>query len=558
MSARPDDSSKRGFRENLDRFTLALALISALGAALVLARQAAYGAALHADSIFYIDAARNLLAGEGFETFARDGQAMQLTHWPPLYPLALAAPGVFGIDARDVAGPLNAAIFGLTAFAVGRWARRRLESKALAIWGCAAVALAPPLAEMASWALTETPFILLATLALIRADDFLQEEGRRSALIWAAALSALALLTRYIGVALIGAILALVVLRPGASGRGKALDAAVCALIAVLPSAPWLLRNVSLTGTLFGIRREPPANLPETLTDGAVVMAGWFAPGLWSDDFQLIAVCVSAIGLGAICAAAAWALASSRGAAWSGRRSIVAFGAFAAAYVASFLLSMISQAGIIHDRYWIPLYVPLLLVALLALDRFMSARGGEARMFADLLAWVGNAPARLGSPALAAALAAWLIFGAARGVGDVLRVNAESVRNSYSAAEWINSETLEYLRENPRRGRVITNNAHMVYIHAGGGWDYGALPAFSRRTANASLDDVLDAAIEAADGEILVVWLDNWYRNDEAGYGVETLRASPRLEVEAELSDGAVFRLKPDGARPVGDIPAKP
>jgi len=557
MSTRHGDSPKRGFLGGFDRFTLALVLISALGAALVLARQVAYGAALHADSVFYIDAARNLLEGRAFETFARDGQVMPLTHWPPLYPLALAVPGVFGIDARDVAGPLNAALFGLTAFAVGRWARRRLESKALALWGCAAAALAPPLAEMASWALTETPFILLATLALIRADDFLQD-GRRSALIWAAALSALALLTRYIGLALIGAILALVVLRSGATARGKARDAAVFALIAVLPSAPWLLRNALLTGTLFGIRREPPPNLLETLIDGAVVMGGWFAPLRWADDSALVAVCAFAAGLGAVCAAAAWALVSSRGAAWRGRRSLYAFGAFAAAYFAAFLFSMLSWSGDIHDRYWIPLYVPTLLVALLALDRFASVRGGEGRVFAEILAWARNGAARVGTLALAAALALWLTLGAARNVGDVLRVNAESVRNSYSAAEWINSETLAYLRENPRRGRVITNNAHMVYIHADGGWAYGALPAFSRRTANASLDDVLDAAIETADGEISVVWLENWYRNAEVGYGVETLRASPRLEVEAEFSDGAIFRVKTNGARPVGDIPAKP
>lgn len=557
MSTRPSDSSKRGFLEKTDRFTFALALISALGAALVLARQDAFGAALHADSVFYIDVARNLLAGAGFETFTRDGQVMQFTHWPPLYPLALAVPGVFGIDARDVAGPLNAAVFGLTAFAVGRWARRRLESKALALWGCAALALAQPLAEMATWALTETPFILLATLALIRADDFTQD-GKRSALIWAAALSALALLTRYIGVALIGAILALVVLRPGVSTRVRAREAVIYALIAVLPSAPWLLRNMSLTGTLFGIRREPPANLLETLTDGAIVMGEWLVPPLWADNSPLVALIAFAAGLGAVCAAAAWALVSSRGAAWRGRSALVAFGAFAAAYFASFLLSMISQAGIIHDRYWIPLYVPALLVALLAVDRLASALGGEARALADLLAWARNGQARLGSLALTAALAAWLILGAARSIDDVRRVNSESVRNSYSAAEWMNSETLEYLRENPRRGRVITNNAHMVYIHADDGWSYGALPSFSRGTANASLDDVLDAAIESADGEIIVVWLDNWYRNREVGYGVETLRASPRLEVEAEFSDGAIFRVKPDGARPLGDIPAKP
>ena len=149
---------------------------------------------------------------------------------------------------------------------------------------------------------------------------------------------------------------------------------------------------------------------------------------------------------------------------------------------------------------------------------------------------------------MSAALALWLLLGAAQSVSDILRVNAESVRDSYSAAAWINSETLEYIRENPRSARLITNNAHMIYIHADSGWAYAALPAFSLETANASLDDVRDNAVETLDGEILVVWLDNWYKNGDAGYGADTLRASPRLEVEAELSDGAIFRVKTDGA----------
>ena len=98
---------------------------------------------------------------------------------------------------------------------------------------------------------------------------------------------------------------------------------------------------------------------------------------------------------------------------------------------------------------------------------------------------------------MSAALALWLLLGAAQNVSDILRVNAESVRDSCSATAWINSETLEYIRENPRPGRVITNNAHMVYIHADSGWAYAALPAFPRETANASLDDV--AVIAGAD-----------------------------------------------------------
>lgn len=547
-----ESPAKRGFFGGFDRFTLALALISALGAALVLAREAVWGAALHADSVFYINAARNLLAGDGFQILYDDGEVGALVHWPPLYPFALAIPGIFGIDARDGGGPLNVLAFALAAFAVGRWALRRLESKALALWGCAAVALAAPLADMASWALSETPFILLTTLALIAADDFLRD-GRRSALIRAAALSALAWLTRYIGYALIGAVLALIALRGGMALRDRARAALIYGAIAALPMALWLLRNLLVRDTLIGTRRHPRPELAD-LADSAAFVGGWFAPDILIARFPFLALFAAAMGAGAVCALAAWALISSRGAAWSGRRSLYAFGAFAAGYLACFLYSSFAVPNILYDRFWVPLYVPALLVALLALDRLASVRGGERRILADVRAWVENRPARLSSLILAAALALWLALGAAQNAEDILRVTIRSATTAYNAEWWANSETLEYLRENPVDGRTISNKTHMVYLHADAGGAYGSLPEFSVNTANASLDGVLDDAIQkSGGGAIRVVWLNNWYKNNEASYGVETLHASPRLEVEAELADGVVFRVKTaGGARPDG------
>lgn len=546
------NSRKRGFRGvfgGVDRFTLALALISLLGAAHVWARGAVYGVAINADSVYYINAARNLLAGEGLRII--QDTVAPIVHWPPLYPLALAVPGIVGIDAHDAAGPMNALAFGLAAFAVGRWARRRLESKALALWGCAAVALAPPLAEMASWALSETPFILLTTLALIAADDY-PRDGRRAPFARMAALSALAWMTRYIGYALVGSILALVVLRGGASLRGRARAALIYGAIAALPMALWLSRNMLASGTLVGNRRYPQTEISQVANSVAVAVGGWFAPEFLVDRIPFLAFCVAALGAGALCAGAAWALISSRGAAWRGRRSMGVFAMFAAVYMACVLYSLFSIPNPPSARFWTVIYIPALAVALLTLDRLISALGGERRVFADIRAWSENRPARFGSLALAAALALWLALGAAQNAENVWRANVKSVSTAYNAEWWTNSETLNYLRENPLVGaRIVSNNIRMAYIHADAGGTYGSLPGFSFPTANASLDDVLDNAVRLSDGgEIRVVWLSRWYQNPEMGYGVETLRASPRLEVEAEFADGAVFRVKTAAARP--------
>ncbi len=177
-----------------DRFTLLTAAIAALGAALVLGRVLPFGVLVNSDSAHYIAAARSLLSGEGFLRF----EGSPFSTWPPLYPLLLAAASLGTFDPVAVAGPLNAILFGLTVFVVGRYLQQRLASRLLAAWGCLATALAVPLLEWSSYAASEPLFILLAILALVQTDRFLAD-GRHRTLVWAAAFSALAWQTRYVG-----------------------------------------------------------------------------------------------------------------------------------------------------------------------------------------------------------------------------------------------------------------------------------------------------------------------------------------------------------------------
>ena len=187
-----------------DRFTLLLAVLALLGAALILARQVNYGVSINTDSVFYITVARNLLEGEGFVTLTKE----LYVQWPPLYPLLLAGASLFIFDPLDVAGPLNAAIFGLTIFAAGQWLRQRIHSRFLVLWTCLAILLSIPLTKNASKVMSEPSFILFVTLSLLHTDYFLHQ-GKRASLLWAAVFTALACLTRYIGPALIFTVLLL-------------------------------------------------------------------------------------------------------------------------------------------------------------------------------------------------------------------------------------------------------------------------------------------------------------------------------------------------------------
>ena len=173
--------------------------------------------------------ARGALAGDGFMSY--DGGYHP--HWPPLTS-ALYAAFSFGVfDPMAVAGPLNAAMFALAVFTVGMRLRRRVESPFVVAWACLSLVFAVSAVRMFDWIWSEPSFILATTLALHWTDKHL-EDGKRSSLARAAAFSAAACLSRYIGAALVAAIAAMILLRRGVSWRERFLSAAYSA-ISLLP-----------------------------------------------------------------------------------------------------------------------------------------------------------------------------------------------------------------------------------------------------------------------------------------------------------------------------------
>ena len=248
-----------------------LAAVSVLAATLVAARMFTSGAAWHWDSVRYLAAARSLLAGSGFvDVGAQPGYS----YWPPLYPLLLAAGGLF-TDPVEVPGPLNAAAFALTIFCFGRYLWARLDSPFLRVWAPLACALSLPLAENARWAMTETIFILLVTLALIGIDEY-RANGSPKALVFAAVFSALAWQTRYAGAALVVTMGLLVLSDRRRPFRERVRRSAILGAITGAPMALWLLRNYRLRGKPITTVRPETAHDWREILDGTVGhLASW-------------------------------------------------------------------------------------------------------------------------------------------------------------------------------------------------------------------------------------------------------------------------------------------
>ena len=564
---RIDTLRRLAWERRPDGLTLLIAVAALVGAGLALARNAApYTPGLTLDSLRYIAVARALQAGEGIT----DAGGTHYTDWPPFYPIALAAAGLGQADPLDVAGPLNAAAFALAIFAVGRYLRRRLASGFLVVWACLMIACSAGFAWWTAWAMSDILFILLTTLALISADDYLHKR-KTLALALAAVFGALASQTHYIGIAVPATIGLALLSQRGASLTGRVGRAAVASLAAALPMAAWLIRNQLVAGDVR-IRVEPIGIFTaKPFIDALSAMRDWAyidLAGLGA-RWQFIEALPLNVAASALLAAAvafigaALVIAISRS--WRGEasgcpprpacgwRPCWLFGGFALMCLGVTIGGvMAGYAPLVVPRHIESLYIPLLVCVAVALDGLLGwarrrpsspARGGRAqgRLLVAL---------RVGLPIAALV---WLAQMTALNATDLARANDGDIFMQYALPRWTESDTLRYIRENPDgldlSGEVWSNEAAFLHLHLGNraGGDGDSDTYFRHIVARkaepiSGREKLADLAADIPDGAY-VVWITSVNRDWRYGYGIATLRATPGFQPIAELSDGAAFRM---------------
>ena len=520
-----------------DHLTLLIATIALLGVALALAREATYGVTLQTDSFAYIRAARDLLAGDGFGNY---------TTWPPLYPLLLAAASLGVFDPYAVAGPLNAALFGLTIFIVGQYLRHRMQSRFIILWACLGITLSIPLATAASTALTETPFILMATLALILTDKFLADR-KVSSLFWAAIFCALAWQTRHIGVAAPVFVGLLILFQRGAPLPQKARRLAGFSLIVGLPMALWRLRNYLAAGDLPDSIYRIDNILPTLVKDVFSGLWRWLYSGLPLEPWLPTAL-AAAVLIPCCCILIIEQYKKRNLPQW---RPIGIFGGYAIAYIALLIAALMLQATLssVEARFLTPLYAPLIIAAALALDQFLSwLRNITMPMNAEGLPVIKiTARNRSEIPGLPSAilmitLSVWIIGQVASNIQDIIRDNSPTLVNGYSGQPYANSETLRYFRENSITGIVYSNENQLLMFHKYRAANYRRMP-FRARSGNLTRQEQLASFRAAAPEGAYLVWFNASPRAENYAYTGADLRISPGFELVAEFSDGFIFKV---------------
>ena len=511
------------------RFTLVIVVLAGLGTAHILVRTANYGPAVIADSTILLSTAMNFLAGEGW----RDFTGCPLVIWPPLFSLLLAAAGWVGIEPFAAGRWVNATAFGLTILAAGGWLRSHLRSRGLALAVTATLATSLPLSYFASSLMTEPLFVLFTLLALIQWTAFYTRRTD-TPLWWAAVFTALAALTRYPGVVLIGT--GVLMLLPLARLK----HTLVFGAISSVPLLAVLAHNWTVSETLTGKRRGSGQFLSEGLRQTVEVFREWVVPPNAPEGLTyLLGLAVAAVGL-AVAAVVLRAIYGGRltktGPAYFRLGPAIPFGGFALIYLV-FMVAVVpfTVAQGMDSRYLLPIYVPLLLAAALLLDRFLSIEVAGRMTVAK---WGLASLVLLG-------LLAHGGFSAHRNLQLTTRAWTAGIpAQAYNAAYWQHSETLNYIKTHLSDSRIYTNNIELAWF-----WDRTAAPRKyqldhgRRRELPPLARDMMrwTKGGTAIGAYIVRFWM--FHNQGFYGYDAIDLRLLPNLETVAELSDGDVFRV---------------
>ncbi|MGD8603483.1 MAG: hypothetical protein PVF49_02805 [Anaerolineales bacterium] len=254
------------------------------------------GISLWEDSFDYITAASSLAEGRGYGRLDGYGAFRPLTHFPPAYPLLLAGLEIIGVGIYDGARWLNAVLFGLLIFGSGWLVYRLTRSAAWSIAAAGLVLVSETLIYAHLWALTEPLYLALTVTCLIALGSYISRPNRRAPLLIGAAAASLALLTRYAGIATTMAGAAALIVLAYRPLRRRLLDAGLFLGIAAAPAALFLLRNLSLAGT---VTDDPSPTWQPPLRDEWVetlrIVLSWFLPDVVMERLDSGAIIMIAI-----------------------------------------------------------------------------------------------------------------------------------------------------------------------------------------------------------------------------------------------------------------------
>ncbi|WP_420208601.1 hypothetical protein [Candidatus Electronema sp. JC] len=198
------------------------------------------GPGVSPDSTTYIEAARSLLAGNGFFVH---GKAM--THYPPGYPLLIGVVDLFYPGDVLQATRFLAAFFFAANLVLFCLAVHICTKRSLVATGCAMLSFlsSAQVISVHSMAWTEAPFVTFS-MASFFLFSYHVARPRLYVLVLAGFMAGFAAAIRYVGVVLFPTMALALFLLDNRSVKLKMRDVFIFAGVASLPLAFWLIRNI--------------------------------------------------------------------------------------------------------------------------------------------------------------------------------------------------------------------------------------------------------------------------------------------------------------------------
>lgn len=295
-------SARRGNRRHLEeivRWWGPLVAVGIVGWALCLV-VTRYGVGVGPDSGPYEGAAHNLVGGRGVTTpftflsteygprrAAGFRGAVPLTHFPPLFPLAVAALAPLGIGVSSAARVLNATLLGVNLVLVGLLTRQVTRSRIVSVALALLVLVGPVFGEaqgmsmtwlyVHSLAMSEPLFITWSLLALLMLSIYLRA-GRTQALMGVGVFAGLGVLTRYVGISVVIAAVVVIALWGIGDRQARLRASGVVVAVSLVPSLFWALYNSIVqhasSPRSFHVHLLPVRGLLDVV-EGWLIPAGW-------------------------------------------------------------------------------------------------------------------------------------------------------------------------------------------------------------------------------------------------------------------------------------------
>jgi 4-amino-4-deoxy-L-arabinose transferase-like glycosyltransferase len=463
-----------------------------------------YGPAFGSDSVTYMTSAKNLVAGRGFGLINPDGSFRFLPYAPPLYPLVLSLPALLGLDLVQAGFWVNAILFMATIILLGWGMWYLMRSPLAAVLLATLLAFSSVLIELHIWIMTDALCLTLGMGGMLLMLVYLKSRSKK-AFFWSAALTGLAVLTRYAGVSycITGALA--VMLLGSQAGKKRVVAGVLYAFLSALPLLIWMLVEMSMAGAVGSRALQPMSdmtggimNVLRSLKESIYLWLPYFLPlsqKIGSTAFRLLYIGAALTIIG-IVTFVILRLQRQQPQNWrqsSGVNTAVLFIIFCACYLVVIIFSYtcIYPRLSLVDRMFAPLNVSLMVLIGLVI----------ALLYQEFHHWLP----RLVTIALAVLLAV-VFYGGAR-AEIALQTQYPMGYSSFNG-----SGIVEYLKQLPENTPIISDKTAII-LHYTGRPAYAIQEFFSEEAQaeflpyGSDMNDEAQRVFREDDGALVLFWM---------------------------------------------------